>query len=116
MESDMAKFVKRQIGVPIVNILHELDRSVSTNLPLDPNKDNPYEAFRREHGLPDTPESLDEYCQAAYNWYFDNVPANSLAEALAGAEALRAQCRVDVLSLETAQRLQLQALLKVAFQ
>ena len=112
----METLVKRQIGVGIVSLPHELDRSVPTNLPLDPNKDNPYEAFRREHGLPDTPESLEEYCQAAYNWYFDNVPANSLAEALAGAEALRAQCRVDVLALEAVQRLHLQVFLKAEFQ
>ena len=43
----------------------ELDRSVETNLPLDPSKDTPYQAFRRERGLPDTPESAELYDQYA---------------------------------------------------
>lgn len=44
---------------PIPN--DELDRSVPTNLPVDPTKDNEYQAWRRKHGLPDTEDTLKCY-------------------------------------------------------
>lgn len=49
--------------VPIGN--DELDRSVPTNLPVDPTKDNHYQAFRRARGLPDTTEAMEEFCRYA---------------------------------------------------
>jgi hypothetical protein len=47
----------RRIMPPIQIGDDDLDRSVPTNLPLNPQHDNPYQAFRRVRGLPDTLDS-----------------------------------------------------------
>lgn len=39
----------------------ELDRSVPTNLCIDPKYDTEYDAYRRLNKLPDTEEVLEEY-------------------------------------------------------
>lgn len=56
---------RKQIIPPIPITGDELDRSVPTNLPVDPTKDTPYQAFRRERHLPDTTEALDQFCKYA---------------------------------------------------
>jgi hypothetical protein len=55
-------FYKR-IMPPVQITNDELDRSVPTNLPVDPARDDPYQAFRRERHLPDTEESAKLYQQ-----------------------------------------------------
>lgn len=55
----------RQIKEPIKITDDELDRSVPTNLPVDPAKDTPYQKFRRAHNLADTTEAMATFCSFA---------------------------------------------------
>jgi hypothetical protein len=63
----MASYVEREelfwrrLTPPIKINDDELDRSVPTNLPLDPARDDPYQAFRRARGLPDVVGAWDAF-------------------------------------------------------